>query len=116
MVTAHAGAVVPVVRAACEADCKGITIYTNQTAPANVRSIPSLGPETISCPSTVSLLTGQRYEATGVQACQVGPRSSAGVKEEPRVLYTGRPEEQGKNIRVVQVKQESMEYTCAGNI
>ena len=106
----------PVVRAACEADCKGTAISTNQTVPTNFRSIPSPGPETISCPSTVSLLTGQRYDATGVQARQVGPGSSAGVKEEPRVMYTRRPEEQGRNIRVVQVKQESMEYTCAGNI
>ena len=89
-----------------------VTTVKSMASQSNCMTSPAAG--TSINPSTVSLLTGRRYEATGVQAGIVGPGASADVKEEPRVLYSRRPEEQGRSVRVVQVKQESVEYTCAG--
>ena len=70
----------------------------------------------VSYPGSVSRLAGQRYEAARIKAGIVGPGASADVKQEPQVLYSCRPEEQGRSVRIVQVKQESVEYTCAGKL
>ena len=123
-ITLPSGAVMSLVNKATEVDCFGSSTSQHGTVVTTVKSMASQS----SCmaassasgtsvnPSTVSQLTGQRHEAAGVQAGIVGPGTSAGVKEEPRVLYSRRPEEQGRNVRVVQVKQESVEYNCAGNL